>query len=379
MSILFVTHHDNFQGSSRSLLSLIQGLKNFGVNCFVINPSESKFTEALGSEGVQCSIQPLPWWMTSRTLSFREKVDSAKGILRAVPDIQKLITDWKVDLVYTNSSVTPIGLLAAKRSGLPHIWHIREFGDLDFGLRFIFPKLLSKAFMLRSDAVICHSKAVRNYHFKPDGKNVYQIYNGVATKAQFDERLAIRHRSHDAHPFTFVMMSVITPKKGQEVAIRALAKLRDNGVDARLVIGGNGKADYLEHLTKLSGDLNLEAQVEFTGLIADPLPTYFAADCALICSENEAFSRAGLEATSTGLPLIGKNSGGNPEIIEQRRTGFLYDSFDELVGFMKDLVQDQQKSQQMGIAGWQRARELFNVEDYAENVFGVIQNAMENR
>ena len=46
---------------------------------------------------------------------------------------------------------------------------------------------------------------------------------------------------------------------------------------------------------------------------------------------------------------------------------------------MVSLVQDQQKSQQMGIAGWQRARELFNVEDYAENIFGVIQNAMENR
>ena len=43
------------------------------------------------------------------------------------------------------------------------------------------------------------------------------------------------------------------------------------------------------------------------------------------------------------------------------------------------LVQDQQKAQEMGIAGWQRARELFNVEDYAANVFGVIQNIMENR
>ena len=43
------------------------------------------------------------------------------------------------------------------------------------------------------------------------------------------------------------------------------------------------------------------------------------------------------------------------------------------------LVQDQQKAQEMGIAGWQRTRELFNVEDYAANVFGVIQNVMENR
>ena len=43
------------------------------------------------------------------------------------------------------------------------------------------------------------------------------------------------------------------------------------------------------------------------------------------------------------------------------------------------LVQDQQKAQQMGIAGWQRVRELFDVEDYDENVFGVIRKVMENR
>ena len=46
---------------------------------------------------------------------------------------------------------------------------------------------------------------------------------------------------------------------------------------------------------------------------------------------------------------------------------------------MVSLVQDQQKAQEMGIAGWQRASELFNIEDYAANVFGVIQNVMENR
>ena len=45
----------------------------------------------------------------------------------------------------------------------------------------------------------------------------------------------------------------------------------------------------------------------------------------------------------------------------------------------KDQNQDQQILSPIGIAGWQRARELFNVEDYAANVFGVIQNVMENR
>ncbi len=45
----------------------------------------------------------------------------------------------------------------------------------------------------------------------------------------------------------------------------------------------------------------------------------------------------------------------------------------------KDQNQDQQIISPIGTAGWQRARELFNVEDYAENVFGVIKKVMQSR
>ena len=379
MNILFVTHHDNFQGSSRSLMSLIEGLQEYDVAPFVVNPRESIFTEALRSRGIEYAILPVPWWISKKTLSCKKKIDHVSVIRESVPNLQKVIRDWKIDLVYTNSSVTPVGLLAARKEKVPHIWHIREFGDLDFGLQFVYPKALSRAFMRRSDAVICHSKVVRNYHFKPGVKKVHQIYNGVALKGQFAERLSLRQRSQQDRPFTFLMMSGITPMKGQEVAIRALAELRDRGVLARLIIGGSGRTDYLEHLSKLCNELNLGTQVDFTGFIKEPFSKYYSADCALICSENEAFSRVGLEAMSTALPLIGKNSGGNPEIIVDGETGFLYNSFDELVGAMLKLAQNPSLGQKMGLAGWQRARDLFNIGDYAANVYRVIKSVMEKR
>lgn len=361
------------------MLSLLEGLQEFNVVPFVVNPRESIFTEALRAIGIQCAILPVPWWISGKILSCKKKIDHISVIRGYVPDLQKIIRDWKIDLVYTNSSVTPVGFLAARRERVPHIWHIREFGDLDFGLRSIFPRALSKAFMLRSDAIICHSKVVRNYHFKPGVKNVHQIYNGVALKNQFDERLALRQQSEQDRPFTFIMMSGITPKKGQEVAIRALAELRDKGVSARLLIGGSGKADFLAHLSKLCSELKIEEQVKFAGFNNDPFPSYYSADCVLICSENEAFSRVGLEAMSTAMPLIGKNSGGNPEIIVDGETGFLYNTFDELVQAMRELAQNPEQGRKMGLAGWQRARTLFNIEDYAANVYRVIQSVMEKR
>lgn len=41
------------------------------------------------------------------------------------------------------------------------------------------------------------------------------------------------------------------------------------------------------------------------------------------------------------------------------------------------MVQVSQVAKSMGLAGWQRARDLFNIEDYAANVYRVIQSVME--
>ncbi|HPY34121.1 MAG TPA: glycosyltransferase, partial [Anaerolineaceae bacterium] len=61
------------------------------------------------------------------------------------------------------------------------------------------------------------------------------------------------------------------------------------------------------------------------------------------------------------------------------KTGFLYGSFEELVASMKNMVQEPEEARQMGLAGWQRARESYNIEDNAANVYKVIQSVMEKR
>jgi len=46
---------------------------------------------------------------------------------------------------------------------------------------------------------------------------------------------------------------------------------------------------------------------------------------------------------------------------------------------MKFLFQNSQTARQMGLAGWERARELFSIEDNAANVYKVIQSVIEKR
>ena len=376
MRILFLAQYHEEYGSIRSLLDLADGLRSYNISPFFVIPAAGGFSAMLAAQGFPFKILPVPWWMSAKDLSLKSKLRAAREIRSAAREIEAQIRAWGINLVYTNSSVTPVGRLAAKSAGLPHIWHIREYGDLDFNLRFIFPSWLSHRIISGSGAVICHAKAVQAYHFKRQRPGIHQIYNGVASLPIFDERLSKHQSTPTLEPYTFLMLSAISPKKGQEQAIRALASLRWQGIPARLILAGGGRQDYLSQLHALVTELDLQDWVSFPGFVTDPFPLYYQADCALVCSEYEAFSRVALEAMSTALPVIGKNSGGTPEIIVDGETGLLYNTFDELVKAMRRLAQDRFLSRKMGLAGWERARELFSIEKCAASVYQVIQSVM---
>lgn len=379
MHVLFLAHYHEVYGGIRSLIDLTDGLRSYGISPSFIIPAEGSFSALLASHGIPFKILPVPWCMSAKQLSLRARLKAAREIQAAARAVEAQIRAWKIDLVYTNSSVTPVGRLAARRAGVPHIWQIREFGDLDFNLHFIYPGWVSRRFISGSEAVICHAKAVQAHHFSGPRPNVYQIANGAAALPVFEERLRRRQSTPTPEPYTFLMLSSITPKKGQEQAVRALANLRQEGIMARLILAGSGRQDYLNQLQALVSELDLQDWVSFPGFVPDPFPLYYQCDCALVCSENEAFSRVALEAMSTALPVIGRNSGGTPEIIVHGKTGFLYDSIEELVASMQNLVQEPEEARQMGLAGWQRARELFSIEDNAANVYKVIQSVIEKR
>jgi glycosyltransferase involved in cell wall biosynthesis len=375
LNVLFVVHHHGLYGSSRSLMNLLDGVREYGVKPFVVVPKEGGFTEALDVRGIQYKVVPVVYWMIDKTLSVGRKMRVAKELYQSSRIIQQLIRKWDIELVYSNSSVSPVGRLAALWARIPHIWHIREFGDLDFSLKFIFPKALSYTFIKSSDAVICHANVVRAHHFKHNPERVHLVYNGSATGNQFD---TLRKRKTETQKldenYDFAILSSITPKKGQETAIRAISELRKRGLRTRLIIAGTGKPDYVNHCEQLAGTLGVSHLVEFRGFVDDPYEVYFASDCILVCSDNEALSRTALEAMSVCLPIIGRNSGGTPEIIEDKKTGLLYNTFDELVDAMNAIVVNAEWGRRLGMEGWAVARQRFTIEEYAANVYQIIQS-----
>lgn len=165
IKVAFLTHYTRLYGANRSLLNLIDGLSEYGISSYVISPSEGDITEALRVRGIPVEILPIELWVSPRPSSTRNvlkyvyrhirwKYQALTRLcinFRVLKSLVDKLRIQQIDVVYTNSSVIPIGVLAARRLKIPHIWHLREFGDLDYGLYPDFGKGMQKRVLHLSD------------------------------------------------------------------------------------------------------------------------------------------------------------------------------------------------------------------------------------
>jgi glycosyltransferase involved in cell wall biosynthesis len=119
----------------------------------------------------------------------------------------------------------------------------------------------------------------------------------------------------------------LQPWKRQHHLIRALAELRNEGIDAHgLIVGGNAwnlSPGYEERLHRLVDELGLRDSVTFTGQVPDATPYIAAMDVLVNASEHEPFGIVLLEALALGVPVVAAASAGPTEIVEDGVSGFL--------------------------------------------------------
>src|SRR6185295_8016936 len=92
-------------------------------------------------------------------------------------------------------------------------------------------------------------------------------------------------------------------------------------VPARLLLAGDGPE--IATAERAARDAGVADRVHFLGEQEDVERVYAASDLFLLPSEHESFGLAALEALACGVPVIGTDSGGLPEVVKDGATGFL--------------------------------------------------------
>lgn len=116
-------------------------------------------------------------------------------------------------------------------------------------------------------------------------------------------------------------------KKGQDILIKAVALLRDRGLD-NLSVAFIGEGDSRAFLEKMSVDLNVADRVDFLGLKDRDYIYQHLCDYDLMChpSRYEGFGLTVAEGMAANLPVLVSTGDGPYEIIGQGKYGFSFEN-----------------------------------------------------
>lgn len=177
-------------------------------------------------------------------------------------------------------------------------------------------------------------------------------------------------RFPEARPWRLVFAGQLWEGKGPQVAVDAVARLRERvpaGVE--LDVFGGGSADFVAHLQRLILERGVGAAVRIRGFVPrERLAREFREhDLYLFCSTwDEPFSLGLLEALCAGLPTIATTAGGTPEAIQHERNGLLVPpgDADALAAAIVRLTNDRSLYQRLGQSAAADVRHRWRFDQY---------------
>jgi glycosyltransferase involved in cell wall biosynthesis len=328
LRVLYVNQTAQVSGAERSLLNLIAGLER-EVEPVVACPEGELSAEvrALGIEsipirGTQASFRLHPLH-TSRGLL--DMAQSSLGIRRIVKRVAP-------DLVHANTTrAALLALLARDRSGPQTVAHIRDLAPAGRAADMVL-SLIAR----RADAIVANSAYVADRFGEARGR-VRVIHNpidlGRFDPGKADGRVVRAELGISEGAVVLTVVGHISPIKGQDVAIMALADLIAAGCDVVLLLVGSVKfaspgarldnVAFGERLPALASELGVAGRVRFLGERADVPNLLAATDVLLMPFWREPFGRVAVEAMAMGVPVVAGEVGGPAEIIRADVDGVL--------------------------------------------------------
>ncbi|MFA5014848.1 MAG: glycosyltransferase [Actinomycetota bacterium] len=286
--------------------------------------------------------------------------------------LASLFRKEKVDIVHTHNFATYLyGSIGAILARVPHIIQ-GEHGDL--------PLQKDKPSFIRWRRYLSHfthafyavSAMLKNeliewVRVKPD--KIFYIPNGVDV-----DRFKIIDSYLDREKFglkndDFIIGAVgrLHYLKNYSLLISIIPEILKKVTKLKVIFIGEGEEK--ENLLNIIKELNLEAYVKFLGYNKEVVPFYQCMDLLIQPSLTEGMSNTILEAMACSKPVIASNIGGNPEMVVDGITGYLF-SLDRKDIFLEKILLlafDKEKRQSMGKAARTRIEESFSLERMVKN------------
>ena len=379
MRIAYVLHStDPLAGATKAFFFLLKGLMAKGIVPFVVVPDKRGIYSTLEDMGVAVLVlnyRPEAW-------TYRQ---TAKDILLFLPRmVARLYVNWlssirltswlkdkNINIVHTNVGVISIGFRAARRLNIPHIYHIREYGDKDFNIRY-FPNKHAfwHQFKDHKSYSICITRDIQAYHKQAGNQHSQVIYDGVMPAVAVCPSI-------DKENY-FLYAGRIEHAKGLDILLEAYSDYMEKSstVIPLWIAGSMNNSQYLDKIKSIVSNRNLSQHATLLGERKDLQSLMQRAKAIIIPSRFEGFGFCMAEAMFNGCLSIGNNTAGTREQfdnglqLEKKEIGIRYNTKEELTQSLIDVTNSSaDRYKEMVVRAFHTVNSLYSREKHAENVY----------
>ena len=317
---LLLLHSSNdLYGASKIFLQLIDLLTKNGFDVHIIIPEKGMLDDFLIKKDIKIEYFELGV-LRKKYLNPLGLINRAAANVKAIAFLSDYIKDHSIDLVYTNTSTILCGGIAAKRTGVPSLFHIHEIPTGNKLYEFLSGKIIN----WYSSKVLTVSNSVKQHWFKYiDDKKITRIYNGIILR----ESDSIIKLERDQDDFVIISVARIIPYKGHSYLIDIANKLIKKSSKFKFLIVGDTLSSYVSYEKSVKQkvkDIGLEDQIKFLG---------FREDVSSILKQSDLFIHPAIapdplptvlfESLQNDLPTVATNLGGAIEILDNGKNGLL--------------------------------------------------------
>ncbi len=360
LRVVYVGHSAQMSGGELALARLLPALALLGVDAHIVLGEDGPLVDELQARNLKVEVLPLAReareLRRDRVTPTRLPLESATQTARYVEQLRRRLKELNPDIVHTNTLKAAVyGGAAARLTGVPVVWHIRDRIAPDYLPRSSVLALRLLARVLPR-IVITNSRTTR------------------ATLGALESRAAavpspVVHDSveHPLEPanaprsaFTVGMVGRLSQWKGQHVFLEGFARAFPDGTERAVVVGAAlfGEDEYAASLPELAERLSIADRVDFVGFQNDVFGVLADLDVLVHASTlPEPFGQVVIEGMAAGLPVVAAAAGGPLEIITDDVDGILVppDDPDALARALVRLAEDPQLRSRLGDRARRRA------------------------
>jgi glycosyltransferase involved in cell wall biosynthesis len=325
IKVCFFSHSSLLGGAERSMFELIKLLQQKGIKCSVVMEGEGSLKSKCIELGIIVkSVKFMPWWCGINYDRLKMADDIKSFIDNGLNEIVDFVKEQDVDIIYTQTIVNPFGAIVAEELELPHFWAIREYGERDHRLEFVFSFDSSMRCMYdSSEYVFCVSKDVARVVLQENSinDNVVVNYSLVDIPKEYkNDEIRVLENSI----INIGIFGSVTRGKNQKDIIKAILDLIDKSYNINLYIVGQIDYSYKEELLCMINRSKYKEKIIFKEHTDNPIKMMSKMDVVVSCAVSEAMGRTLFEAIHLKKPIIYSKVGGALEIFEDGIHGLGY-------------------------------------------------------